>query len=180
MLFLNAHEMKRTGEIYRYFETQNTTVKVHTHDRHMVVNKLVKASGYTLNPNDSWHGVKSMKKDLKSISTRPRYKEGSIWSEQLLDKEEPVATHVHWALRHCEQNLQKLQNQLSNIVNHYRNVHSDAMQHPGASQVPTMNHLALSSQSKGWKVAIDRNRKFSNIQKSAGLYCCQRHFLCWD
>ena len=32
---------------------------------------------------------------------------------------------MHWALRHCEQNPLKLQNQLSHIVNHYRNVHSD-------------------------------------------------------
>ena len=91
----------------------------------MAVNKLVKTSGYTLNQNDSWYGVISMKRALKSISTGPKYKKGSTWSEQLLDKEEPIATHVHWALRHCEQNPQKLQRQLSNIVNHYRNVHSD-------------------------------------------------------
>ena len=108
------HEMKGTSEIYRYFEAKNTTIKVHTHDRNMAVNKFVKTSGYTLNQNDSWHGVKSMKKALKSISSGPKYKEGSTWSEQLLDKEEPVATHVHWALRNCEQNPQKLQSQLSN------------------------------------------------------------------
>ena len=67
-------------------------------------------------------------KALKSISSRPKYKEGSTWSEQLLDKEEPVATHMHWALRNCEQNPQKLQSQLSNTVNHYKNEHSNC--HP--------------------------------------------------
>ena len=61
------HEMKGTSEIYRYFEAKNTTVKVHTHDRNMAVNKFVKISGYTLNQNDLWHGEKSMKKALKSI-----------------------------------------------------------------------------------------------------------------
>ena len=70
------HEMKGTGEIYRYFETKNTAVKEHTHDRNMAVNKLVKTSGYTLM---AW--CKMDEKSLKSISTGPRYKEGSTWSE---------------------------------------------------------------------------------------------------
>ena len=65
-----------------------------------------------------------MKKALKSISSGPRYKEGKTWFEQLFDKEEPVATHVHWALGNCEQNPQTLQSQLSNVVNHYKNEHS--------------------------------------------------------
>ena len=123
------HEMKGTSEMYRYFEAKDTSINVHTHDRNMAVNKFVKTSGYTLNQNDSWHGVKSMKKALKSISSGPKYKEGKTWFEQLYDhKEEPVATHVHWALRNCEQNPQTLQSQLSNVVNHYKNEHSDC--HP--------------------------------------------------
>ena len=32
---------------------------------------------------------------------------------------------MHWALRNCEQNPQTLQGQLSNVVNHYKNEHSD-------------------------------------------------------
>ena len=35
---------------------------------------------------------------------------------------------MHWALRNCEQNPQKLQSQLSNTVNHYKNEHSNC--HP--------------------------------------------------
>ena len=119
------HEMKGTSEIYRYFEAKDTSINVYTHDRNMAVNKFVKTSGYTLNQNDSWHGVRSMKKAIKSISSGPKYKEGKTLFEQLYDKEEPVATHVHWALRNCDQNPQTLQSQLSKVVNHYKNELSD-------------------------------------------------------
>lgn len=90
----------------------------------MTVNKMVKTTNFTMNQNDSWHGVKSMKKNLKVISSGPKYKEGNTWSIQLEDKAEPVATHIHWALRNCEKDPQKLQKYLSNVVSHYKNEHT--------------------------------------------------------
>ena len=74
------------------------------------------------------HGVKLIQKALKLISIEPKYNKGNTWFEQLYDKEEPLATQVHWALKTCEKNPQKLQSQLSNTVNHYKNEHADC--HP--------------------------------------------------
>ena len=90
----------------------------------MSVNKMVKNANFTLNQNDSWYGVKSIKKALKSISSGPKYKEEQTWFEQLSDKEEPIATHFHWAIRNCVGDPAVLKSRLSNISSHYRNEHS--------------------------------------------------------
>ena len=100
------------------------TIKVHTHDRNLSINKLVKSRPMTTNQNDCWHGVKSLKKVLKVISSGPKYKEGKTWFDQLSDKAEPVATHIHWAIQNCQNEPQRLRNMLSNTVKHYQNEHS--------------------------------------------------------
>ena len=123
-LVSQGHETKGTERIYQYFTDKDVSVKVHTHDRNMSVNKMVKNANFTLNQNDSWYGVKSIKKALKSISSRPKYKEEQTWFEQLSDKEEPIATHFHWAIRNCVGDLADLKSRLSNISSHYRNEHS--------------------------------------------------------
>ena len=67
---------------------------------------------------------KSYKSSLIKISCGSVYLEGKTWSSQLDDKVEPVATHFHWAIRNCEENPEKLQALLSNIVQHYKNNHN--------------------------------------------------------
>lgn len=119
------HEMKGTKEIYSYFSSKDVSIKVHTHDRNMAVNKFVKDSDFTRNQNDCWHAVKSMKKSLKAISCGPKYKEGTTWSRQLDDKAEPVATHVHWAMKNSNDNPEELRKSLGNIVKHYKNEHEN-------------------------------------------------------
>ena len=37
------------------------------------------------------------------------------WSEQLVDKVETIASHNHWAVRHCEKDPKKLQEFIGNI-----------------------------------------------------------------
>ena len=61
---------------------------------------------------------------MESISSGPKYKEGQTWSMQLSDKEEPTATHFHWAIRICDGDPALLQSRLSNISSHYKNEHS--------------------------------------------------------
>ena len=100
------------------------TINVHTHDRNMSINKMMKDKGDVTNQNDSWHGVKSVKKAFKAISSGPKDKEGKTWSEQLYDKMEPVATHFHWAIRNCGEDPLLL----SNNVSHYKNEHSNCHQ----------------------------------------------------
>ena len=118
------HEAKGTEKIYQYFTEKDVSVKVHTHDRNMPVNKMVKDTRFTLNQNDSWHGVKSIKKAMKSISSGPQYKEEHTWFKQLSDKEEPIVTHFHWSIRNCEGNPVLLKSRLSNIPSHYRHERS--------------------------------------------------------
>ena len=115
------HEAKGTEKIYQYFTDKNVSIKVHTHDRNMSVNKMVKCSQFKVNQNDSWHGVKSIKKEMKSISSGPKYKEGQTWFMQLSDKEETTAAHFHWAIRNCDGDPALLQSRLFNISFHYRN-----------------------------------------------------------
>ena len=44
----------------------------------MSINKLVKTQGYTMKQNDSWHGIKTVKKAMKTVSSGDKYKEGKI------------------------------------------------------------------------------------------------------
>ena len=53
---------KKEQKIYQYFTEKDVSVKVHTHDINMSVNKLVKNTNFTVNQNDSWHGVKSIER----------------------------------------------------------------------------------------------------------------------
>ena len=96
----------------------------------MSVNKFIRERdhGFICNQNDTWHGVKSVKNALATISSGPKYKKGSSWFEDLHDKVEPVATHFHWAIRNCEGDADKLRRSLDNMVEHYKNNHSDC--HP--------------------------------------------------
>ena len=79
------HEKLGTEKLYAYFDSKDVSLNVHTHDRNMTINKLVKTQGYTVNQNDSWHGVKTIKKAMKTVSSGAKYKEGKTWSEQLVD-----------------------------------------------------------------------------------------------
>ena len=55
------HELKWTQRIYENFESEDVTINVHTHDRKLSVNKLVKSRAMKTNQNDCWHGLKSLK-----------------------------------------------------------------------------------------------------------------------
>jgi hypothetical protein len=37
---------------------------------------------------------------------------------------EPIATHINWAIRNCNENPQQLKEYLENIVEHYSNNHT--------------------------------------------------------
>ena len=89
------HELKGTQNIYENFDSKDVTIKVHTHDRNLSINKLVKSRPMPTNQNDCWHGVKSLKKALKVVSSGPKYKEDKTWFDQLYDKADPIATHIH-------------------------------------------------------------------------------------
>ena len=117
------HEQIGTAKIYQALGTKDVTVRVHTHDRNMAINKFVRNQPLTVNQNDTWHGVKSVKKAMSEVASGPRYLEGKKWSEELHDKVESVATRFHWAIRNCNGDSAKLRLMLDNVVDHYKNIH---------------------------------------------------------
>lgn len=118
------HEKVGTMKFYDYMHSKDVPIAVHAHDRNMSINKLVRDQTPTIvNQNDTWHGVKSLKKAVSAVSCGPKYKHGKTWHRQLRDKVEPVCTHAHWAIRHCEGNATTLRQNLDNVIQHYKNQH---------------------------------------------------------
>jgi hypothetical protein len=48
----------------------------------------------------------------QSVSKGAKFSEGLSWSQQLADKVEPIATHISWSVRNCDENPQKLKESL--------------------------------------------------------------------
>jgi hypothetical protein len=119
------HEKLGTERMYEYFEQKGVSVRTHAHDRNMSINKYVRDNQVlTTNQNDPWHCIKSLKTAVKGIGSGPQYLRGKTWHSQLEDKWEPVATHAYWAIKHCNQDPEFLQQILLNTVDHYKNNHT--------------------------------------------------------
>jgi len=101
------HENLGTMNIYTYFDSQNISIDVHTHDRNLSINKYVRETGYT-KPKRCLACHKVTKQNLTNISKETHAMEGKTWSEEILDKVEPIATHFHWAIHHCNKDPTKL------------------------------------------------------------------------
>ena len=117
------YEQNGTAKIYQAFETKNFTVRVHTHDMNITINKFVQNQPLTVNKNGTWHGVKSVKKVMSEVASGPRYLERKKWSEELHDKVKSLTAHFHWAMRNCNGNSAKLRLMLDNVFDHYKNIH---------------------------------------------------------
>jgi hypothetical protein len=118
------HEKIGTERIYSYIDEHDTKIGIHCHDRNLSINKFVRESTDSVNQNDTWHCVKAMKTFLTKISSGTLRDKGKTWSFQLTDKVEPVATHVHWCIRNCNNETDELRSSLLNIVDHYKNIHT--------------------------------------------------------
>jgi hypothetical protein len=118
------HETIGTKEIYSHLHKKGVTVGVHTHDRNMAVNKLVREAG-SKNQNDHWHGIKALKKAITNISSGAKKNHGITWHNELEDKVEPIANHAHWAIQNCDGDPQKLRQHLLNCIDHYKNIHTN-------------------------------------------------------
>ena len=60
----------------------------------------------------------------KVVTKISKHSRGIAWSDQLSDKVEPIASHINWAVRHCDEDPGKLKAYLENIIEHYANNHS--------------------------------------------------------
>lgn len=81
----------------------------------MSVNKLVKGSNFTVNQNYIWHGVRSIKKAMKTISP-----EKKTWFQQLSDKEEQNRLQLNFTGQEETVTVTTvlLKSRLSNIPSH--------------------------------------------------------------
>ena len=120
------HEMFGTKKLYDNFDAQNVTVRRHAHDRNASVNKFVREKrSATTNQNDTWHVSVSIEKEMKKVSAGAKCREGKTWSVQLADKVQPIKTHVNYAMRNCNGDVQTLRASLDNVVKHYMNIHTN-------------------------------------------------------
>jgi hypothetical protein len=131
------HERLGTQSIYENMESKNVSIKIHSHDRNMAVNKFVKEAQFTTN---LWHAVKAVKKSVSKVSKGAKFSEGLSWSQQLADKVEPIPTHICWSVRNCDENPQKLKESLDNVIEHYCNNHANC---PDTNAIQTMSHPGL-------------------------------------
>lgn len=159
------HEKFGTVKIYDHLAEQDVSIKVHSHDRNLSINKFVKDTRETTNQNDLWHAVKSLKKSINNISAGTKKSEGWTWSEQLIDKTEPIATHVHWAIRHCEEDPVKLREYMDNIIPHYENNHSKCHPASRCKMDPNYEPSRMVLTSKHAKKLLDKTIKECVIYK---------------
>lgn len=122
------HELIGTERIYSYFEhlddEHKVNIRLHCHDRNTSVNKFINTSGMGAeSANDTWHATKNIAKEIKTICSGPRYKEGSTWHSELADKAASIKTHLYWSMKNCEKDPEKLKLSILNIVEHYKNKH---------------------------------------------------------
>ena len=109
---------------YDHLAEKDVSIKIHSHDRNLSINKFERDTNFTTNQNDLWHAVKAVKKAVAKISIGTKCSEGITWSSQVSDKVEPIATHINWAVRHCRFDPQICKRYLENITEHYSNNHS--------------------------------------------------------
>ena len=74
------------------------TAETWAHDYITAVNRLVADRGIN-NQNDIWHGIKNIKKKMKTVAQGPLYKRNKTWSLQLEDKVDAVANHNYWQVK---------------------------------------------------------------------------------
>jgi hypothetical protein len=123
-----SHELIGTRRIYDYFDSVDNGigvhVRLHCHDRNTSVNKFVNQRNKgTVSTNDTWHATKNLAREVKKVTTGPKYQEGKTWHPELSDKAGSVKTHVYWSMKNCEQDPEKLKLNILNITQHYQNNH---------------------------------------------------------
>ena len=121
-------------------DEHDTKIGIHCHDRNLSINKFIRESTDSVNQNDTWHCVKAMKTSLTKISSGTLRDKGKTWSFQLTDKVEPVATHVHWCIRNCDNEKDELRSSLLTIIRIFIPVATKVLD---AEKTKTMNHPKL-------------------------------------
>jgi hypothetical protein len=120
------HEHLGTERALNKLKDKNVNINIWTHDRNTSINVLLRKSGEDITcQNDSWHGMKGLKRDITVVTSGAKKRENITWHSQLFDKKDGVATHVHYALRSCNGDGDLLRAKMDNAVEHYKNNHNN-------------------------------------------------------
>ena len=85
---------------------------------------------------------------------------GKDWHEELAAKVGPVCKHLHWAIRNCEGDEQKLKDSLDNIVRHFKGDHSQCSSKSRCQRDPHYESRSIViSDPKAEKLLSDAIRK---------------------
>lgn len=167
------HEIFGTRKVYEYINNNGSYVNIHTHDRQPAVNKFGRENAM-INQDDPWHGIKSLKKTVKSICKGPKYKHGRTWHTELEDKLEPVATHCHFAAKQCGGDPAVLRARMDNIVPHYKNDHRNCHNTSRCRTDPNYEPSCVVITSPVAETLLTKALKNSLLYKFAEEYCWAR------
>ena len=96
----------------------------------MSINKLIRETQpTTISQNNTWHSEKALKKAVLNIGAGPKCLKGKTWHWQLEDKAILLPPMLTGPCR-TGQNADALQSCLINIINHYKNNHTNC--HPSS------------------------------------------------
>ena len=100
-------------------------MRAHSHNRNASVNKCLRVERpEVVNQNDTWHAGKYIEKQINKIARGPMFQHGHTW-HQITDKVLSVRTHVQYAKRNCNQNVETLRSMMDNITDHFQNKHEN-------------------------------------------------------
>ena len=166
------HELVGTKRIALDFANENIDIGIWAHDNNGSVNNFIRTlPDPTCNQNETWHGIKNVKKELSKVTNGPKYQEGKLWHRQLRDKLDPISTHIQYSMRNCEGDPIKLRDRLDTIVPHYKGNHEkcDDKSRCKTDQNYEPGHLVITDQ-KGEDILIKAIQK-TIIYKRPQNFC---------
>ena len=95
------HETIGCEQMYEDFKRQDITVSVHSRDRNLSVNKVIRGKDGVQNCNERWHATKPVTMGIKKISSGARKNQGKTWHPELSDKGSRVRNHLYYAIDNC-------------------------------------------------------------------------------
>ena len=117
------HETIGCEQMYEDFQRQDITVSVHSHDRNLSVNKVIRGKDGVQNCNERWHATKPVTMGIKKISSGARKNQGKTWHPELSDKGSRVRNHLYYAIDNCRGDPNVLRQIIDVCIPHFQNNH---------------------------------------------------------
>ena len=117
------HETIGCEQMYDDFERHGISVNVHSHDRNLSVNKVIRTKNGVKNCNERWHATKPVTMGIKKIASGAQKNKGKTWHPELSDKGSRVRNHMYYAIDNCRGDANILREIIDGCVPHFQNIH---------------------------------------------------------